>query len=136
MHNPDQQRQRLLRLALTCNALFSLASGLFITLADRFVVHSLGLADGSSLMSLGIGLIAFAIFLFLSARRPLIRVFLARIIVLMDVLWVICSYALLFIVPFSFGGTWMVVIVADVVLAFGIAQWLGIRKIRKGELHA
>ncbi len=136
MNQPNPQRQRLLRLALTCNALFSLTSGLVITFADRLAVHLLGLPDGNSLLSLGIGLIAFSIFLFVSARRQVLSVSQARIIVLMDIVWVVGSYALLFVAPFSVGGKWLVGIVAEFVLAFAVTQWLGIRKIRKGEQYA
>ncbi len=136
MNNPNQDRQRLLRLALTCNALFSLISGLVICFADRRVVHLLGLSEGNSLLALGIGLIGFAVFLFLGARRRVVSVPQARIIVLMDILWVVGSYALLFVVPFSTGGKWLVGIVAEFVLAFAIAQWLGIRKIGKSEQYA
>ncbi len=136
MNNPNQDSQRLLRLALTCNALFSLISGLVISLADRWVVHLLGLPEGNSVLSLGIGLIGFAVFLFLSARRQVVSVPQARIIVLLDILWVVGSYALLFVMPFSAGGKWLVGIVAEFVLAFAIAQWLGIRKIGKSEQYA
>jgi hypothetical protein len=136
MNNPNPQRQRLLRLALTCNALFSLTSGLIITFADRRIVHLLGLPDANSLLSLGIGLLAFAIFLFFSARRPVVNVTQARVIVLMDLLWVVGSYALLFVAPFSASGKWTVGIVAEFVLVFAVAQWLGIRKIRKGAEYA
>ncbi len=136
MNNSNQDSQRLLRLALTCNALFSLTSGLVISFADRLVVHLLGLPDGSSLLSLGIGLIAFAVFLFVSARRQIVSVPQARIIVLMDILWVVGSYTLLLVVPFSASGKWLVGVVAEFVLAFAVAQWLGIRKIRKSELYA
>jgi hypothetical protein len=136
MNNSNQNRQRLLRLALTCNASFSLISGLVICLADRRVVHLLGLPDGNSLLSLGIGLVGFAVFLFFSARRKVVSVPQARFIVLMDIIWVVGSYALLFVVPFSASGKWLVGIVAEFVLAFAIAQWLGIRKIGKSERYA
>ena len=136
MNNSNQERQRLLRLALTCNALFSLTSGLIISFADRQVVHLLGLPEASSLLSLGIGLITFAVFLFLSARRQVMSVAQAWIIVLMDILWVVGSYVLLFVAPFSASGKWLVAIVAEFVLAFAVAQWLGIRKIRKGDQYA
>ena len=85
---------------------------------------------------MGIGLIAFAIFLLVSARKQVVSVFQARILVLVDILWVVGSYALLFVVPFSASGKWVVGIVAELVLVFAIAQWLGIRKIEKSEQYA
>jgi hypothetical protein len=136
MNKPNPERQRLLRLALTANALFSFTSGLFLCFASRLVVRLLGRPDESSLVSLGIGLVAFAIFLFVSARRQVVSVPQARVIVLMDILWVVGSYVLLFVVPFAPSGKWLIGVVAEFVLAFAIVQWLGIRKISKGEQHA
>jgi len=140
MSNRNSDRQRLLRLALTCNALFSLSSGLVIAFADRQIVRVLGLPSGNSLLSLGIGLIVFAIFLFLSARRQLLNIPQTRIIVLLDIVWVVGSYALLFVVRFSSTGKWLVGIVAESVLAFAIVRWLGLRHypeaIRKGQHYA
>jgi len=54
----------------------------------------------------------------------------------MDAVWVIGSYVLIFVIPFSVGGKWVVALVAELVLAFAIVQWLGIHKIRKGKQHA
>jgi hypothetical protein len=52
----------------------------------------------------------------------------------MDLAWVIGSYPLLLIVPLSTGGKWVVGIVAEVVMIFAIAQWVGIRRIRRGNI--
>jgi hypothetical protein len=136
MYNSHADHQHLLRLALTCNASFSVLSGLLIIFADRRIVHFLGLPQGNSLLALGISLLAFAVFLLFSARRKVVSVAQAKIIVLMDILWVVGSYALLFVAPFSLGGKWLVGIVAEFVLAFAIAQWFGIRNIRKGQQYA
>jgi hypothetical protein len=51
-------------------------------------------------------------------------------------IWVVSSYALIFVVPFSVGGKWVVAVVAELLLAFAILQWLGIRRIRKSERYA
>jgi hypothetical protein len=52
----------------------------------------------------------------------------------------VSSYALLFVVPFSSAGKWLVGIVAEFVLAFAVAQRLGIRRCaeatRKVQPHA
>ncbi len=41
----------------------------------------------------------------------------------MDAVWVMGSYVLIFVVPFSVGGKWVVALVAELVLAFAIVQW-------------
>jgi len=82
---------------------------------------------------LGISLIVFATLLWLNARRPKIKITDAWVAVIMDVIWVVGSYVLIFIVPFSVGGKWVVALVAELVLAFAILQWMGIRRVRKSE---
>jgi hypothetical protein len=51
-------------------------------------------------------------------------------------IWVVSRYALIFVVPFSVGGKWVVAVVAELLLAFAILQWLGMRRIRKSERYA
>lgn len=46
------------------------------------------------------------------------------------------SYVLIFVVPFSVSGKWVVALLAELVMAFAILQWLGIRKIRKAGQYA
>jgi hypothetical protein len=48
----------------------------------------------------------------------------------------VSSYALIFVVPFSVGGKWVVAVVAELLLARATLQWLGIRRIRKSERSA
>ena len=122
--------------ALTGNAVFSVVSGLAILVANRWLVKFLGLPDKVSLAILGVSLIVYAAILWLNARRPRIKITDAWIAVIMDAVWVMGSYALIFVVPFSVGGKWVVAMVAELVLAFAIVQWLGIRKIRKSGQYA
>ena len=78
------QRQRLLKKALTVNAVFSVFSGVVILLANRWLVQFLGLSDQVSLTILGVSLIIFAMILWLNARRPRIRIVDAWVAVIMD----------------------------------------------------
>ena len=71
--------------------------------------------------------------LLLNTRKPNIRMSDAWVAVIMDALWVFCSYLLLFIVPFSAGGKWLIVLLAEIVSAFAVLQLFGIRRIRKGD---
>jgi hypothetical protein len=47
----------------------------------------------------------------------------------------VSGYALIFVVPFSVGGKWVAAVVVELP-AFATLQWLGIRRIRKGERYA
>lgn len=136
MNQSVEERQGLLKKALTGNAVFSVVSGLAILFANRWLVKFLGLPDNVSLAILGVCLIVFAAILWLNARRPTIKITDAWIAVIMDAVWVMGSYVLIFVVPFSVGGKWVVALVAELVLAFAIMQWLGIRKIRKSGQYA
>ena len=133
MSQTIDERQGLLGKALTGNALFSAVSGAAILFVNRWLVKFLGLPESVNLAILGASLIVFAAILWLNARRPKIKVTDAWIAVMMDAAWVVGSYALIFAVPFSIGGRWIVALVAELVMAFAILQWLGIRRIRKGE---
>lgn len=136
MSNAPPERQRLLRIALRCNAIFSMVSGLLLIILNRSIVHLLGLAEQNSLVSIGISLLVFGGVLFLGARKSNLNVTQARVVVVMDLAWVLGSYILVFLAPFSSPGKWLVAIVAEFVLAFAIAQWLGIRRIAKSGQYA
>lgn len=130
MNQSNEERQRLLKKALTGNALFSILSGVAILFANRWLVRFLGLPETVSLVILGVGLIGYAATLLLNARRPTIKMTDAWVAVIMDLVWVVGSYVLITVVPFSVGGKWVIASVAELVLAFAILQWLGIRRIR------
>ena len=134
MQNSSKERQQLLRRALLANASFSTLSGLVLVFAQRGVVRLLGLPETINLIALGISLLVFAAILMLFARKKPIKLLDAWIAVILDAVWVIGSYPLLFVVPFSTSGKWVVGIVAEVVMVFALLQWLGIRRIRKGNI--
>jgi hypothetical protein len=132
-----QQREEpacFLRKALMGNALFSTLSGLTILLAQGWVLRILGLPSSVNLLVLGAGLIVFAVTLVINARKQKVKKSDAWIAVLMDVAWVLGSYILIFIVPFSMEGKWVVGVVAELVLVFAVLQFVGIRRIQKSEL--
>jgi hypothetical protein len=135
MNQSVQERQGLLKKALIGNAVFSILSGAAILLANRWLVGFLGLSDKVSLAILGVSLIVYAAILWLNARRPKIRITDAWIAVAMDAVWVVGSYAVIFLVPFSVAGKWVIALVAEVVLAFALLQWLGIRRVRKSDQY-
>ncbi len=136
MNESAEARQRFLKNALTGNAVFSVVSGLAILSSNRWLVKFLGLPEKVSLAILGVSLIGYAAVLWLNARRTRIKISDAWIAVVMDAVWVVGSYILILLVPFSLGGKWVVGLVAELVLAFAILQWLGIRRIRKSSQYA
>jgi hypothetical protein len=135
MNQRDHGEESLLRKALMGNALFSALSGLGILIAHAQTSRLLGLSSSGPLLIIAIALLGFAAMLLTNARREFMKLSDAWTAVSMDLSWVVGSYVVLFVVPFSNGGRWIVAIVAELVLAFAILQWLGIRKIRKAESH-
>ena len=128
-----EESAHLLRRALMGNAVFSTLSGLTVLFAPGWVLRILGLSPDVSLVILGIGLIVFAASLVISARRQHLKTSDAWIAVLMDLSWVLGSYLLMFVVPFSTGGKWVVGAVAELVLLFAVLQFVGIRRMQKSE---
>jgi hypothetical protein len=134
MNAQYDQRACFLRKALLGNALFSTLSGLTILFAQGWVLQILGLSSSVNLLILGVGLIVFAVTLVINARKQQVKKSDAWIAVLMDLAWVVTSYVLIFLVPFSPKGKWVVGIVAELVLLFAVLQFVGIRRIQKSEI--
>jgi len=133
MNSAYEERTCLLRKALLGNALFSALSGLTLLFAQKSVLRILGLFNRVSLVVLGVGLIIFAATLVVNARRQRVKTSDAWVAVLMDVAWVLASYVLIFVLPFSMEGKWVIGVVAELVLLFAILQFMGIRRIRDNE---
>ena len=129
MTEQTSDKQKLLRRALQGNALFSVISGTLMLAINRTLVEFLGLPSSASLTPLGIGLLGYAGWLLWNARREKIKVVDAWIAVILDMVWVVGSYALLFAVSFSRGGKWAVAVVAELVFLFAVMQWLGLRRV-------
>ena len=106
MENSSKERQQLLRIALMGNALFSTISGLILVLAGQWLVRLLGLPQAVNLITMGTSLLVFAVTVLVFARKK----------------------------PIKLLDAWIVGIVAEVVLLFALMQWLGIRRIRKGNM--
>jgi hypothetical protein len=136
MDQTVEECQGLLKKALTGNALFSVVSGVAILFANRWLVKFLGLPDNVSLALLGISLVVYAMLLWLNARKAKIKIAGAWVAIVIDVVWVIGSYALIVVVRFSVGGKWVVALVAELVLAFAVLQWMGVRRILKSRRYA
>ena len=136
MNEQRLDKQKLLRRALQGNALFSVISGLAILAANRSLVAFLGLSNDASLAPLGVGLLGYAAWLGWNARREKIKIVDAWIAVILDMVWVAGSYLLVFKVSFTNPGKWVVILVAELVFAFGVTQWLGLRRIARSPERA
>jgi|HubBroStandDraft_4_1064222.scaffolds.fasta_scaffold278415_2 hypothetical protein len=125
--------QKLLRNSLIGNAVFSMLSALAIVVSTGWLAEFLGLRDHVVLTVLAFSLAGYAVILLINARRPKIKIGDAWMAVILDAIWVIGSYALIFVVPFTFGGKWLIAAVAEIVFVFAILQSFGIRRVMKSE---
>ncbi len=131
-----QDKEKLLRLALTENFLFSAASGIALLVAPNVISKFVGEAIPAWLMlAVGAGLLCFtAGILRQILRRPLRRGE-ALLTIVMDEVWVIVSILLLVLAThwFSAGGQWLIGAVAFAVAGIAVAQWLGLRRLKVSE---
>lgn len=131
---------RLLRTALRGNGIFSGISGVLAVVASGPIAEFMGIDQptilGTSgsvfLLVTGLILIGYALMLyFKSSQEALDRSF-AWTAVVMDVGWVVGSAIILVgqLLPLTTAGSWAVLIVADIVLVFAVAQVIGLRRMR------
>jgi len=136
MEGSISDRQKLLRNSLIGNAVFSMLSAVIIFASGEWLSRFLGLHDRIALTVLAVGLIGYAFVLLVNARRPEIKISDAWTAVVLDVVWVLGSYVLIFVMPFSAGGKWLIVAVAEIVFCFALLQSLGVRRVRRSERTA
>jgi hypothetical protein len=122
-----------LRNSLRANAAFSLVSGLGFALAGGAVASFLGVAPAGLVTSTGFPLLAFGAAVLWVASRPQVSVPLARVIIGLDVAWVVGTILLVFADAFTRAGALASLVVADVVLVFAVLQWVGVRRVRRAS---
>ncbi|MBC8506843.1 MAG: hypothetical protein ISR58_00725 [Anaerolineales bacterium] len=133
--NTASSESGLLRKALLGNSIFSTISGLLFVFAATPIAAFLGLSSPLVLRIVGAGLLFFAFVVYKTATFKPVNLQVAMGIVFGDLLWVIGSVVLIFtsLVAFTAAGKWAIAIVADIVLAFAIVQYLGIQKARSAK---
>jgi cytochrome c oxidase assembly factor CtaG len=121
----------LLKNALFIDSLFSLLSGIAFLLFSKAVASLLGVSASWIIPALGVGVIVYAIEIYLAARAEPVPMGIARFAVYGNLVWVLGSVLLIFAnpVPFSTAGKWTIAILADVVLVFAILQHVGLRRL-------
>ncbi|MCP4422934.1 MAG: hypothetical protein GY803_00435 [Chloroflexi bacterium] len=128
----SQDRYGILRRAIQSNGAFSGLSGLVFALGGKAVAAFIGLDSSAVLTGLGIVLILYAVDLFWVASRPEIDRRLGWTAVILDIVWVVGSYAILLAgwPPLTLAGKWTIALLAEVVGVFAIWQYIGLRRAR------
>jgi hypothetical protein len=133
MTTMTRTKNSLLRNALRANAAFSGISGIIAIIDAEIIADFMGTGTALIYMILGLNLVIYAgITLYYAGQEAIDKRF-AWFAVIADGIWVIASAAILLTNAFdlSVGGKWLVLILADVVLAFAIAQYIGLRRTRQ-----
>jgi hypothetical protein len=128
-----QPADTLLRRVLRANGVFSTVSGVLFIADAGLIATFLGLASATPIVALGVGLLAFAAALFWDAAQRSISQRDARIVIALDVAWVIGSIAVVVLDPFALttAGKWAIAIVADIVTVFAVVEYVGLRRARR-----
>lgn len=132
-----QPRQRMLYATLTVNAVSSglCGAGLFVGAAPLATV--LGLPGPLPLLVFGALLLAFALQVWRARRDPL-DLGRARLILYMDVAYVVASFVLVLGWPGALSpvGRLLTALVADLVGVFAVFEYVGLRRARAAESGA
>ena len=128
----SKQGSGLLRGALRANAAFSGLSAIVLVGSSGAAASFLGAAEPVEMLSLGVQLGVFAVFLAWLSRRPAIPRWPVIVVIALDLLWVVSSAALLLSPPdpLTVGGRWAIGLVAGAVLVFADLQFFGLRRLR------
>jgi hypothetical protein len=128
MSAPDPSR--LLRQVLKINAAISGLTGLVMAVFARPVDRLIGADAVTAVGVVGVGLALFAVGVFAVGRahEPTLHAG-GRVILLLDVIWVIASVAVVLAGWFNTTGAVLVLLVAAVVGAFAVGEAIGLRRL-------
>ncbi len=124
-----------LRVALASNASFSLLCAFFLLFRPDLVGEWLGISAPLVLQAIGIGLVVFAADLLHQITRRRLATWRALLTSALDVSWVAGSVVLVMLFPalLSDTGKWLVISVADVVLACCLWQLWAIGRLHRSD---
>jgi len=126
------QYKNLIKKALQANATFSGVSGVVMIAGRHWFSQLFGPVTPTIFAAIGAGLIVYAGWLVLVARRQAIDVREVWTAVLADLGWVIGTAILLAAQPLwlSLSGTIVAALIGAVVAAFAIVQWYGLKQLQ------
>lgn len=123
----------LLKTALLVDGAVSFLLGIICLLFSKAIAGFLGIPASWIILALGMGVIVYAIELFLAARAEPVNLGIAKFATYGNLAWVLASAVLIFanLLPFPTTGKWAFAVLADVVLVLAIFQYLGLRRLVK-----
>ena len=121
----------LLKNALFIDSVTSFLIGIACLLFSKAVASFLGVSASWIILALGVGIIVYAIEVYLGARAEPVHMGIAMFAAYGNLVWVLGSAVLIFanLVPLTMAGKWAIAIAADIVLVFAILQHIGLRRV-------
>jgi hypothetical protein len=132
-HMETRSKASFLTTVLRADGVFSLVSAAVTILASGPVAEMIGLETPGALVVLSLVLLGYgAMLLFFEDRSPANRR-VAQIAVVLNMLWVIDSYAGLLVgfFPVNTAGKWAIALIAEAVFVFGVLQIVALRRLSK-----
>ena len=126
-------KDTFLRRALLGNGTFSAISGTFFLVEAGGVARFSGIEPPIIFQIVGVGLVGFAAFLFWLSAQTVLDQKEVKMIIGADLFWVVGSALLLLSnwLPLTSGGWWGVAIIADIVAALAVLQYIGLRRVER-----
>lgn len=131
LHSSSAEDGRFLRRVLYGNATFTGFIAVVLIIAAGPAASFTGLDYPLAYVALGIGLLPFAWFCAYTARQRQLNPTYAKIILLLDVVWVAGSFLLLLSgwLPLTTAGKWAAAIIDEVVAVFAVLEFIGLRRL-------
>lgn len=123
----------LLRRVLMGNSVFSTVTAILLLIFATPIAELMGVDSSLPFTLVGVGLLPFAGSVFYLASRPRIPFSQVRVVIVMDLAWVLGSGILLLTNAFSItsSGRVLIAFVAVAVLAFAVGQSIGLRHLHQ-----
>ena len=130
-----KSRASLLTTILRADGVFGIVSAVISIFAAGPVAELIGLETPLALVILGFILLAYGATLVFFADRSPINRRVAQVAIVLNMLWVVDSYAgLLFgFFPVNTAGKWAIAIIAEAVFVFGLLQIIALRRLSKSS---
>lgn len=124
---------RLLRRTLQVNGTVSGICALLFLLAAPPLSAWTGIPS-TLLVVVGLGFLPFVAFVFYTARQSEMNPTYGRIILVLDIAWVLMSVLVLWArwLPLTTAGKWAVALAAELVAIFAILEYVGLRRYQAG----
>ena len=122
----------MLTKVLRADGAFALFSGLILIVGAKPFADLIELSQTIALVAVGVVLLSYAAMLFFVAGRNIEQAG-AKLAIILNILWVIVSYAGLIFgwFPVNSAGKWAIALVAEAVMIFAIIEFVALRRATK-----